>query len=226
VSQNKFLLSGVILAILAGLAIAFLLATALPTTQVVKVKGTIYPGDALAGHLYLEQIPKRAVPEGAFTSIGDLDNKYSLATLFDGDVLRTCHVAETLTEGGTISARLRAMNMDNLVAFALDLKSTQGMIINVGDHLQICAVSQNYDAGKTDASTVTNTPVTAAVPTASGQEIQKPTVIVPSAPVIFVPPIDNKDDGVVVALTNEEFLVLSQAKEIGKLYVAVMPIGK
>jgi hypothetical protein len=41
-----------------------------------------------------------------------------------------------------------------------------------------------------------------------------------------VPGIEEEDGCVVVALSQDEFLKLSQAKEIGSLYAAVLPIGE
>lgn len=211
-ARNKFLLAGIILAILAGIAIAVLLATAMPTTQVVKVSSEIHPGDILKDHIYLEEIPKRAVPQGAFFSLEGLDKMYSIATLYKGDILRKPHVSETITEGGTLSARLRGMNMSSRVGIALDTDATTGLKLEIGDSLQICAVSQYY----TNPSN----------PTVVGQDISQPSIIIPEAPVIYVPSEEEEEGCVVVALTQEEFLKLSQAKEIGKLYAAVLPIGK
>jgi hypothetical protein len=218
--QNKFLIIGILLAVLAGAGVAIFLAMAVPTTQVVKVGESIKPGDNLRGCLYLEETPKKAVPEGAFSDIMPedmeiLESMYSIATLYKGDILRTYHISETITDGGTLSARLQGMDMKNQVGFALDQDSTAGLILEVGDRLQICAVSEHYQTG---------------APGQDAQEPEKkvsqPAIIVNSAPVIYVPGIEEEDGCVVVALSQDEFLKLSQAKEIGSLYAAVLPIGE
>lgn len=218
-SRNKFLIGGIILAILAGVAVTVLLAFALPSQEVVKISSEVQPGDSLKGHLYLDSMPKKAVPPGAFESMDGLENMYSIATLYKGDILRKPHVSETITEGGTLSARLEGMKLGNKVGFALDKEATTGLKLEIGDKLRVCAVSEYY-ANPANSDAVTQT----------GQAVSQPTIIVPSATVIYIPSIgtdgkEESDSCVVVALSEDEFLKLSQAKEIGKLYAAVLPIG-
>lgn len=209
--KNRFLIVGIVLAVFAGITVAVLLSTAIPTVDVVKVNGAIHPGDRLRDYLYLEETPKRAVPSGAFFNLEELEDMYSIATLYQGDILREPHVSETITTGGTLSARLQGMDMKNLVGFALDKDATAGLKLEVGDNLQVCAVSEYYDCEACEDT--------------EQQEVSQPTIIIFSAPVIYVPGIEEEDGCVVVALTQDEFLRLSQAKEIGNLYAAVLPIG-
>lgn len=222
-SRNKFLVAGIVLAILAGIAITVLLAASMPTTEVVKLSKAVQPGDPLKGNIYVEKMPKRSIPSGAFRSTVEVEDKYSLATLFKGDILRTPHVAETIADGGTLGSRLRGMDMSDKLGIALDEEATAGLQLEVGDRVRICAVSEYYSN-----NAIAQTQEGAIIPPSSS-EGEQPVIIIPDAKVISVPQIDAEGDSVgsvVVAVTQEEFLKLSQAKEIGSIHAAVLPIGQ
>lgn len=240
--RNKFLLIGVIAAVLCGLLVAATLSVFMPSADIVVVTEDIQPGDSLVGKVSTSTISRSAVPEDAFTDLEGIDKVHSLSTMVSGDILRQAHVAETIEEGGTLSARLSGMDYSDMIGVALDNAITAGLKINVNDKLRICAVSKAYTTELTPeevayleergispemAQEFLNHKSTSGA-TGGAAEYDQPTIIAEQAPVIYVPSLSEVEEEnvtVIVALTPAEFLAFSQAREIGSIYVGVLPVN-
>jgi len=212
--RNKYLLIAVTLAVASGIAIAVLLSSLIPTVMVVKVKNDIEPGSILKGNLYTEKVSQAAVPPGSVRDISKVEKYHSSATLLKGDILRESHIAE-LKNGGTLAARLNLMNMKDRLGYALDPEITKGLNLEIGDLLQICAVSKYYQ----ESASISSEKIV---------EVEAPLILIEAAPVISTPAGDTEEkekQSIVVALSGEEFQLITQAGKIATLKGAVLPVG-
>lgn len=211
--RNKFLLIAVALAVASGIAVAVLLSSLVPTVVVVKTKNNIEPGSILKGNLYTEKVSQAAVPPGSVRDISKVEKYHSSATLLKGDILRESHIAE-LKNGGTLAARLNLMNMKDRLGYALDPEITKGLNLEIGDMLQICAVSKYYQESASVSEKIV--------------EVEAPLILIEAAPVISTPIGDTEEkekQSIVVALSGEEFQLITQAGKIAALKAAVLPVG-
>lgn len=208
-----------IIALAAALVAAFFAAQAVklaaPSVPVLVAGQDLAPGERLTeDRLSVKEFPAAAVPQDRVT--GDmLDSAVGAhlkTAVAAGDPIRTGHIAELSPPGGTVAARLALTGRKELRGYALPADATQGLILEVGDRVDLIGVVDVPDG--TGANNV-----------ATAQ------TLVWGAPVLHVPKIDadrveTGNERVIVALSPQDAEKAALVATGGRIHAVINPVGE
>ncbi|GBF33971.1 flp pilus assembly protein CpaB [Desulfocucumis palustris] len=205
-SGKGYLLLASVLCLVTGFLVYQALDMAIPKISVLVTTRELKPGDVITKeNLSVVKVPKASVPSDRVTGLDEVLNKHSKTYVAAGDPIRKVHVAE-IDGGGNVAARLNLVGK-NTLAVALPPESVLGLVLDIGDRLDIIGVVEQPQ-----------------------DKITKGKRIVLGAPVVYVPQKiiekeQKKDESVIVALTPEQAEKVALAMVKGKLVAAINPIG-
>lgn len=184
----------------------------------------IVAGDPLTKEMFdVVQIPVGGIPQDAIRSDVDLDKFIAIKDMGEKDILRYENVAD-LNEKDlpVLSTRLRAIEKDsinsseeyddeklkNLRAAEIPIDSIIGMLDGMKAGDQIAVTSVFIEENK------------------MGDKIRQTETIFDYIRIIGIkPPVDNSKGTLIIALSQKQFEALALAREKGKFYIALMPLG-
>lgn len=211
--QNRKGLLFILTAVLCGLVAAALVFFAglkmAPTIPVLVAVQDISPGDPLSSNMFQEsKMPQAGLPEGVISPTADISNYLAKNGMSPGDILKISSVIELDEKNPSLlSARLKALNDDSLVAMEVPAEAAAGLLngMKTGDRVNIIFVEQT---GVNQA-----------------QPVFQSSTIIKSVKVIGVKPQDDTAGVLIVALTEEQAEILAAAREKGKIFAALRPFG-
>lgn len=182
-----------------------------PSVGVYVASAPIAEGDPLTPqNTRLVKMPPAGIPSDAVKSTDVLAKAVAAHAMSPGDVIRTSNLVQLdLRTGdfGLLPARLAVLKDPGLRAVEVPSDASPGLLAGIrpGDKVDIVATEK----------------------TGSGENVTiAGRTIIQGAPVIGVrPPGENASGVLVVALTQAQFETLAAAREKGKVYVSVLPLG-
>lgn len=214
----KFIGSAVILGLVAAGGTYFTISTITAKVPVYAAKGQITKGDPLSKDLFnVVYLPKGGVPKDALTPSTNLGTKITNVDMSAGDVLRGVNTTDLQHENPSLlSARLRALEEKGLVGGEIPIDSVKGMLngMKAGDRVYLVGVKKNAPG---QASSSSNT-------SPSTGTVQGSTVV-DSATVVGVRSASDGNAALVIAMSKQDAIKVSVAREEGKVYAYLLPFG-
>ncbi|NPV89582.1 MAG: hypothetical protein HPY50_02245 [Firmicutes bacterium] len=209
--SNVYFIVAIAAAVLAALLIYGSISSVMRETMVLVAAKDLKPGDVISSTLVVkEKRPGAAIPKDAL-SIAEIDSGYLVSSnVAAGDVIRTGHTANLKSTGGNLTAKTLLLG-PGYRAIALPPDSTAGLVLEVGDKIDVVGVVDIQ---------------------AQGGAVTTSKVVVSSAPVVFVPvTVDEKDPSsmdarIVIAVKEDVFTHVALAVTKGKVYAGVNADGK
>lgn len=211
-----FLVLAISLGAIAGLMTLSVIKSSYKEVAVLVAKESIEEGDPLSKTMFHEKkIHPSGKPESA-VDVSELDLSGMVASkgLLEGDILRNEHlikISDSNQELPLISTRVKAIGNDNLVGAEIPVNSIKGILsgIKKGDMISVVSVLEDEETKQIISKLILVNIEVVDVKSKDGDG-----------------KIETSGDGVVaVALTQDEFKMLSLARDLGTLHIAVQPLG-
>lgn len=208
-----FIVLAVIIAlIVAGLSY-YAISGVTKKSPVLVLEVELQKGDPITKDKFkIVNVPTASIIKGTVNPNADLTGYVAAIPMMPGEVLKSSQmikVSENAAEIPLLSARLKGLNDNGLVAGEIPLESMKGMLdgMKTGDKISIVNVyTQDNPSTK--------------------EKVMKSETIIACAETIGVRPAgDNSSGAIIVALTRDESELLAMSRERGKVYAYLLPYG-
>lgn len=187
--------------------------------SVIMANVQIEEGDPLKKEFFVKKnIHPSGSPEDAvLIEDADFDGTVASKGMLKGDILRNGHmikISDSSQELPLIATRVKSIGDDKLIASEIPIQSINGILngLKKGDKLTIVSVSENTKTEEIESKTIL---VNIEVVAVKGDKEE-----------VNIDAATTGNTGVVaVALTQEEFKILSLARDLGNIHVAIQPLG-